>query len=75
MRAKKSKLGAEDDGYYQEAISIVRKEGRANISVVQRGLRIGYNRAARMIEAMEKDKIVSELRNDGTREIFPVDKS
>ena len=70
MRAKKSKLAPENEEYYQDAIAVVRKEGRANISIVQRTLRIGYNRAARMIERMEKDGIVSELRNDGTREIL-----
>jgi len=70
LRKKKSKLAPENLEYYQEAIAVVRKEGWANISIVQRTLRIGYNRAARMIEQMEKDGIVSELSADGTREIL-----
>jgi S-DNA-T family DNA segregation ATPase FtsK/SpoIIIE len=48
------------DPLYDEAVDLVRRQGRASISMLQRRLRIGYTRAARLIETMEEKSIVSE---------------
>ena len=61
---------AETDPLYDEAVAIVLKTRRASISAVQRHLRIGYNRAARMIEAMEKAGLVSPMQPNGNREVI-----
>jgi S-DNA-T family DNA segregation ATPase FtsK/SpoIIIE len=61
---------AEADPLYDEAVAIVLKTRRASISAVQRHLRIGYNRAARMIEAMEKAGLVSPMQSNGNREVI-----
>lgn len=63
--------GMEDerDEFYQKAVDIVTATGQASISMIQRKLRIGYNRAARMIEMMEEDGIVSPP-NAGKREVI-----
>ena len=58
------------DPMYQQAADLVRKDRKASISYVQRKLRIGYNRAARLLEAMEKVGMVSAMRADGTREVL-----
>ncbi len=57
------------DALYTQAVEIVRREGKASTSFVQRHLQIGYNRAARMIEQMEKEGIVSPSNNVGKREV------
>jgi S-DNA-T family DNA segregation ATPase FtsK/SpoIIIE len=57
--------GGDQDEKYQDAVELVLQTGQASISMVQRKLRVGYNRAARMIEAMEKDGIVGP--SDGVR--------
>jgi S-DNA-T family DNA segregation ATPase FtsK/SpoIIIE len=62
--------GGEADALYDEAAAIVIKDRRASISYVQRKLRIGYNRAARLLEDMEKAGIVSSLQSNGNREIL-----
>lgn len=54
---------AEADPMYDQAVEIVLKNRRPSISLVQRHLRIGYNRAARMIEAMEKAGLVSAMNS------------
>ncbi|MGI9047287.1 MAG: DNA translocase FtsK [Burkholderiales bacterium] len=61
---------AESDALYDEAVSIVLKSRRASISLVQRHLRIGYNRAARLIEQMERAGMVSPMQSNGNREIL-----
>ena len=60
----------EDDALYDEAIRFVTESRRASISAVQRKLRIGYNRAARMIESMEAAGVVSEMGSNGSREVI-----
>ncbi len=58
------------DAKYDEAIEVVTQSGQASISGLQRRLRIGYNRAARMIEQMEKDGIVTPTDNMGRRQVI-----
>ena len=60
----------ESDALYDEAVHYVTKSRRASISSVQRKLRIGYNRAARLIEAMEAAGVVSEMGSNGQREVL-----
>jgi S-DNA-T family DNA segregation ATPase FtsK/SpoIIIE len=61
---------AESDPLYDEAVAIVLKSRRASISLVQRHLRIGYNRAARLIEQMERAGLVSSMATNGNREVL-----
>jgi len=63
-------LDAEADPLYDQAVEIVVKSRRASISLVQRHLRIGYNRAARLIEQMEAAGIVSAMQGNGNREVI-----
>ena len=60
----------EADPLYDQALAIVLKSRRASISFVQRDLRIGYNRAARLIEQMEKAGIVTPMQHNGNREVL-----
>jgi len=60
----------ESDPLYDQAVRIVTETRRASISGVQRRLKIGYNRAARMVEAMEHAGLVSELGSNGQREVL-----
>jgi DNA segregation ATPase FtsK/SpoIIIE, S-DNA-T family len=60
----------EADPLYDDAVNIVIKTRRASISLVQRHLRIGYNRAARLIEQMERSGLVSAMQTNGNREIL-----
>ena len=60
----------EADTLYDQAVGIVLKNRRASISFVQRHLRIGYNRAARLLEQMEQSGIVSQMQSNGNREIL-----
>lgn len=62
--------GGEQDSCYDEAVQIVCESGRASISYLQRRLKIGYNRAARLIETMEVAGIVSPLQSNGSREVL-----
>ncbi len=62
--------GSEVDPLYDEAVGIVLKSRRASISSVQRQLRIGYNRAARLIEDMERAGLVSAMQSNGNREVL-----
>jgi S-DNA-T family DNA segregation ATPase FtsK/SpoIIIE len=61
---------AEQDPLYDEAVGIVVKERKPSISYVQRRLKIGYNRAARLIEAMESAGLVGPLQSNGAREVL-----
>jgi S-DNA-T family DNA segregation ATPase FtsK/SpoIIIE len=61
---------AEADPMYDQAVAIVLKNRRASISLVQRHLRIGYNRAARLLEQMETSGLVSTMQTNGNREIL-----
>jgi len=60
----------EQDPLYDDAVRIVTESRRASISLVQRRLRIGYNRAARMMEEMEASGVVSSMDHSGTREVL-----
>ncbi len=62
--------GAEDDPLYDQAVRIVTETRKASISGVQRRLKIGYNRAARMVEQMEDSGIVGPLQSNGSREVL-----
>jgi S-DNA-T family DNA segregation ATPase FtsK/SpoIIIE len=61
--------GDEIDPLYDEAVAIVTESRKASISYVQRRLKIGYNRAARMIEEMETSGVVSMVQSNGSREV------
>ena len=63
-------VDAEQDPLYDEAVRIVTESRKASISGVQRRLKIGYNRAARMIEAMETAGLVGPLQTNGSREVL-----
>jgi len=65
-----SDRNSEVDPLYDEAVGIVLKTRRASISSVQRQLRIGYNRAARLIEDMERAGLVSAMQSNGNREVL-----
>ncbi|NBS07964.1 MAG: DNA translocase FtsK [Betaproteobacteria bacterium] len=62
--------GGEKDPLYDQAVEIVLKNRKASISLVQRHLKIGYNRAARLVEDMEKAGLVSAMSTSGQREIL-----
>jgi S-DNA-T family DNA segregation ATPase FtsK/SpoIIIE len=62
--------GGEADPLYDQAVGVVLQHRRASISLVQRHLRIGYNRAARLLEQMEKSGLVSAMSSSGNRDII-----
>jgi DNA segregation ATPase FtsK/SpoIIIE, S-DNA-T family len=62
--------GGESDSMYDQAVAIVLQNKRASISLVQRHLRIGYNRAARLLEQMEQAGLVSPMGHNGNRDIL-----
>jgi S-DNA-T family DNA segregation ATPase FtsK/SpoIIIE len=70
LNAEGGQAGGEADPLYDQAVEIVLKNRRASISLVQRHLRIGYNRAARLLEDMEKAGMVSPMQSNGNREIL-----
>ena len=61
---------AESDPLYDQAVEVILKNRRASISSVQRHLRIGYNRAARLLEQMEQAGLVSPMQSNGNRDIL-----
>lgn len=61
----------EDDPLYDQAAQLVIQNERASISLVQRHLRIGYNRAARLIEEMERKGVVTPMNSAGIRTLVP----
>jgi S-DNA-T family DNA segregation ATPase FtsK/SpoIIIE len=66
-------LGGNTDGekhLYDQAVAVVLREGKASTSFIQRHLQIGYNRAARLIEQMEKEGVVSQANHVGKREVL-----
>jgi S-DNA-T family DNA segregation ATPase FtsK/SpoIIIE len=60
----------EADPMYDQAVNVVLKTRRPSISLVQRHLRIGYNRAARLIEQMERAGLVSQMQSNGNRDVL-----
>ena len=58
------------DELYNDAVNIIKTEGKASTSFLQRKLQIGYNRAARIMEMMEKEGIVGQANHVGKREIL-----
>ncbi|HAO24892.1 MAG TPA: cell division protein FtsK, partial [Methylophaga sp.] len=60
----------ETDPLYDQAVQIVTESRRASVSGVQRRLKIGYNRAARIVEAMEAAGVVSAMQTNGSREVL-----
>jgi S-DNA-T family DNA segregation ATPase FtsK/SpoIIIE len=63
-------LDAESDAMYDQAVAVVLQHRKASISLVQRHLRIGYNRAARLLEQMEKSGLVGAMATNGSRELI-----
>jgi S-DNA-T family DNA segregation ATPase FtsK/SpoIIIE len=63
-------LDGEQDALYDQAVRIVTETRKASISGIQRRLKIGYNRAARMVETMEEVGIVGSLQTNGFREVL-----
>ena len=70
VQLESSDNAEQDDELYDEAAQFVLESRRASISAVQRKLRIGYNRAARLIEAMEAAGVVSAMNSNGSREVL-----
>ena len=68
--ASDTNINDSDDDLYQTAIQIVKNEKKASTSFLQRKLQIGYNRAARMIDQMEENGIVSKANHTGKREVL-----
>jgi curved DNA-binding protein CbpA len=66
----KEDINIDPDPLYEEAVSIVLTSRRASISSIQRQLRIGYNRSARLIEDMEREGLVSAMSSNGNREVI-----
>ena len=62
--------GGDKDPMYDQAVEVVLKNRKASISLVQRHLKIGYNRSARMLEEMEKAGLISAMSGSGQREIL-----
>ena len=70
LSGEKADTSGEADALYDQAVAIVCESRKASISYVQRRLKIGYNRAARMVEEMEAAGVVSQVQSNGTREVL-----
>jgi len=70
LNGGEGEAGGEKDPLYDQAVEIVLRTRRPSISLVQRHLRIGYNRAARLIEDMERAGLVSPMQSNGNREVL-----
>ena len=68
--SENSKNFGDKDELYDTAVEIIRSEGKASTSFLQRKLQIGYNRAARIIDMMETDGIVSKANHVGKRDVL-----
>ena len=64
------KSGGDKDELYQTALEIVKSEGKASTSFLQRKMQIGYNRAARIIDMMEDEGVVSKANHVGKRDVL-----
>ncbi len=65
-----SASGDGEKGLYEQAVAVVAREGKASTSFIQRHLNIGYNRAAKLIEQMEKEGVVGPANHVGKREVL-----
>lgn len=65
--------GAADDDLYDQAVSVVRMENKATVSLLQRRLNVGYARAARIMELLEENGIVGPYAGSNPREVLPAD--
>ena len=63
-------LADDEDELYNQAIEIIKTEGKASTSFLQRKLQIGYNRAARIIDMMEAEGVVSKANHVGKRDVL-----
>jgi S-DNA-T family DNA segregation ATPase FtsK/SpoIIIE len=70
-RAENGEGDAEQDEKFEEAVRLVLETRQASISMLQRRLRVGYNRAARMIEMMERQGLVTPTDGTRPREVLP----
>lgn len=68
--AASGEMDAEQDEYYDQAVEFVAKARRVSISSIQRRFKIGYNRAARIVEAMEAAGVVTQMEGNGSREVI-----
>ena len=68
--SENSKQQSDKDELYERAVEIIRSEGKASTSFLQRKLQIGYNRAARIIDMMESNGIVSKANHVGKRDVL-----
>ena len=68
--SESSKNQGDKDQLYAKAVEIIKSEGKASTSFLQRKLQIGYNRAARMIDMMETEGIVSKANHVGKRDVL-----
>ena len=67
--------GSSGDDLYDQAVAIVAREGKCSTSFIQRHLKIGYNRAATIVERMESEGVVSQANHVGKREVLVGDHS